>query len=190
VTILARIFAEKRMLVIPLLIGVAVNALGYAMVVGPLGAQAAGAEQRASRAAADLANARAQAAAARQLVGSKARAAGDLATFYEEVLPKGQAAARQVTYLRLAELAEAANLQFERRTFTQEQERDSKLVRLDMTMSVTGSYRAVRRFIHDLETSPEFMVVSSVALVQGKETDAPLDFTLQVATYFKADDGR
>jgi len=190
VSLLARILSEKRLLLVPLLVVVVANIAGYALVVGPLQTGVGGAEQRAVRAAADLKAAAAQAEGARQLVAAKARAAEDLEKFYADVLPKGQAAARQVTYLRLAELAQAANLQFDRRTFSQEQERDSQLVRLEMTMAVTGAYRDMRRFIHDLETSPDFIVISGVALVQDREADAPLGLTLQLATYFRTDDGR
>jgi Tfp pilus assembly protein PilO len=190
VTILSRVLAEKRLVLVPLLVAVGINLGGYALVVGPLRARALNAEARANRAAADLRAAAGQADAARRLVAAKARAVEDLAKFYSKVLPEGQAAARRVTYLRLAEIAQDSNLQFERRTFTQDQEQESKLVRLEMTMSVTGAYRDVRRFIHALERAPEFVVISAVTLVQGRESDAPLELTLQLATYYVADDGR
>lgn len=185
-----RVLAEKRLIVVPLLAAVAVNLAGYALVVGPLRGRAVAAEERAGRAAADLKAAVGQADAARRLVAAKARAVEDLAKFYGRVLPQGQAAARQVTYLRLAELAQESNLLFDRRTFTQAQERESKLARLEMTMSVTGAYRDVRRFIHSLEASKEFVVISAVTLVQGREANAPLELTLQLATYYRADDER
>ena len=45
-----------------------------------------------------------------------------------------------------------------------------------MTMVLEGEYRDVRRFIHALETAPEFVVIEDVALVQG-ERNAPLTLT-------------
>ena len=54
-----------------------------------------------------------------------------------------------------------------------------------MTMVLEGEYRDVRRFIHKLETAPEFVVIEDVALVQG-EQNAPLTLTVKLSTYYKA----
>ena len=54
-----------------------------------------------------------------------------------------------------------------------------------MTMVLQGEYRDVRRFIHKLETAPEFVVIESVTLVQG-EKNAPLILTVKLSTYYKA----
>ena len=55
---------------------------------------------------------------------------------------------------------------------------------------LTGEYRDIRRFIHDLETAPEFLVIENVALSQGSERDRGLTVIVKVATYFRiATDG-
>ena len=52
---------------------------------------------------------------------------------------------------------------------------------------LVGDYRNIRRFIHDLETSPEFLVLENVALSQGQERDQRLNVMVKVATYFRAE---
>ncbi len=70
-------------------------------------------------------------------------------------------------------------------TSTPTQERDSRLGKLTATVVLTGEYRNIRRFIHDLETAPEFLVIENVALSQGSERDRGLTVVVKVATYFR-----
>jgi hypothetical protein len=113
------------------------------------------------------------------------RAAQQLARFYDTVLPQGQEGARRMTYRRLATLADESNLDYDRRTIQIKESRESALERMDMTMVLEGDYRDVRRYIHKLETAPEFVVIEDVGLVQG-ERNAPLTLTLKLSTYYKA----
>jgi hypothetical protein len=43
----------------------------------------------------------------------------------------------------------------------------------------------VRRFLHALDTAPEFVVIKSVSLVQD-ERDKVLRITLQLGTWYRA----
>jgi len=54
-----------------------------------------------------------------------------------------------------------------------------------VNMALEGEYRDVRRFIHKLETAPEFVVIESIGLVQA-EKNAPLTLTVKLSTYYKA----
>ena len=55
---------------------------------------------------------------------------------------------------------------------------------------LTGEYRNIRKFIHDLETAPEFLIIENVALSQGNERDRGLTVIVKLATYFRiATDG-
>jgi Tfp pilus assembly protein PilO len=54
-----------------------------------------------------------------------------------------------------------------------------------MTMNLTGDYSSVRRFIHELETAPEFLVLESVAVTAAAEGDRRLNVVAQVATYYR-----
>jgi hypothetical protein len=65
--------------------------------------------------------------------------------------------------------------------------RDSDLGKLTHTAVLTGEYRDVRRFIHQLETSPEFLVLERVELTQNEnESSRGITVNVQVATYFRA----
>jgi Tfp pilus assembly protein PilO len=50
-----------------------------------------------------------------------------------------------------------------------------------------GEYRNIRRFIHELETAPEFLVLENVALSQGQEREQGLSVELKISTYFRAE---
>jgi hypothetical protein len=54
-------------------------------------------------------------------------------------------------------------------------------------MELAGSYMDVRNFIHEIESSPEFVVIDSVGLTQGSQNDDPLRLTLQLSTYFRTE---
>jgi Tfp pilus assembly protein PilO len=179
-----RILEEKRALVVPLAIALALNLVIYAVAVYPLSLKVAGAEQRARTATLNLLAAQQRAAQARATLTAKERAGQELRRFYSEILPADLATARRITGLRLAQLAQQSDLRYERRTVSPDQERDSRLARLRMTMIVEGEYQDVRRFIYQVETSPEFVVIEDVALVQGEEGGAPLVLTLDVSTYY------
>ena len=86
---------------------------------------------------------------------------------------KGQEGARRITYRRLATLADESNLDYDRRArWSTKQERESALEQMDMTMVLEGEYRDVRRFIHTLETAPEFVVIEDVGAGAGREERA------------------
>ena len=114
----------------------------------------------------------------------RSRAAEELHRFYTQVLPPDLAGARRITYLRLAQLAERAGLQADRRSLMPAADSDRTLERLQITMILEGDYEDVRRFIHELETAPEFVVIDDVSLTQGAEESSPLILTLQLSTYF------
>jgi Tfp pilus assembly protein PilO len=182
---LERIVAEHRRLAIALGIAFAVNLLVYAIVIYPRTSSAGALETRAQAAAMARARASADLAAAEAMRTGQERAAQQLARFYDSVLPQGQDGARRITYRRLAALADEANLDYDRRTITIKRERESELEHMDVTMSLQGDYRDVRRFIHRLETAPEFVVIEDITLAQG-ERNAPLTLTLKLSTYYKA----
>jgi hypothetical protein len=185
-TLAQRVFTEKRGLILGLGIALAVNALIYLVAVMPLSAKVAAAEQRARQAAMEAQRGEALYAEARAVIAGKERADEELKKFYTSVLPADLTGARRITYLRLAQLADRARLRYERRTVTAERDPESTLSKLNMTMVLEGEYANVRRFIHDLETAPEFLVIEDVALAQGQEGNGPLVLTLEVSTYYRA----
>ena len=55
-------------------------------------------------------------------------------------------------------------------------------------MLLSGAYRDIRRFIHALETAPEFVVIEEIVLSQGDETEAREVLSLVLSTYYRDDD--
>ena len=184
-----RIIAEKRHLILPLILAVIANAVLYAVVVFPLGHQVTSAENEANDARAELNRARQDYQSARATVAGKQQADSALQKFYQEVLPADQGIARKLTYTRLAQLAEQANVHLEHGNNAVKREKGSTLSKLTTTYTLTGDYRDVRRFIYALETAPEFIVLENIGLsaATGQEARA-LSMKLDIATYFRSGD--
>ncbi|MBA2304883.1 MAG: hypothetical protein H0W08_19940 [Acidobacteria bacterium] len=186
-TTLRRILSEKRRLIWPLVVVLVANAAVFALVVYPLARKVALGEQDADVAMMALTNARRDHANARATVTGKAQADTELQTFYGDVLPPDLSGARRITYLPIDRLAREASLRVERQTFDTAAIRDSDLARCTLTAVLTGEYREIRRFIHQLETRPEFIVIENVNLAQNEnETSRGITVTLQIATYYRS----
>jgi Tfp pilus assembly protein PilO len=186
-TLTRRVMAEKRRYIYPLVAAVLVNAALLLGVVYPLSKKVAAGEQQAQEAATVLAVAKRDHAAARATVSGKESADGELKKFYSAVLPPDQSAARRLTYTKIEELARAANVTRLHSERKQSQERDSELGKLTVTHSISGQYRDIRKFIYQLETLPEFLIVENVAVTQGAGGGGTLNATVQVATYYRAE---
>ena len=182
-----RVFVEKRALVLPLVIAALANLAVYGLVVYPLRAKSRGAATRATNAVTSLKAAEADFASAKELVNGKARAEEELTTFYGKVLPADQLAALRLTYGPLPLLAKKANVKIlSRRWNADTDKKDTRLARLVVGVALEGDYEAFRRFIYDLETAPEFVIVDDlkIAMVDEKK---PLVFSLELSTYYPAD---
>ena len=183
----ARIFEEKRALIWPIAVALLVNLIVYAVVVYPLSQKVAGGEQAAEASAAALSAARRDYAAARAAVAGKGQADIELQKFYTDVLPPDVSGARRITFLRIEQLATQAGLRLERETSRPQQQRDSNLVKFTYAATLSGEYRNIRRFIHDLETSPEFLILENVQLSQNEAERRDLNVTVQIATYYRSE---
>lgn len=185
IPLLRRAAAEHRRLIVILAVAFAVNALVYALAVYPLSQRVANVEQQDQAAEQALAQAKMDHAQASGTLTGKARATTELATFYRDVLPQDLAGARRLTYLRLARLARASNLQYERASYDPSVETDSTLTRLQIQMVLSGSYADMRDFIYQLETAPEFVVIDNVQLAEGGDGNGSLVVTLDLSTYYR-----
>lgn len=182
-----RVFAEKRRLILPIAIALLVNIGLYALVVYPLAKKVAGGEAEAEAAAMALNAGRRDYAAARATVAGKTQADAELEKFYKEVLPPDLPGARRITFLRLEQLAQKCSLRLQRETSEPKPVRDSQLVRFAYTASLSGEYRNIRRFIHELEVAPEFLVLENVELSQSDAENRGLNVSVQIATYYLAE---
>lgn len=182
---LKRVFDEKRRLMIPVLGGLALNIALYAAVVYPMSVRARGAESRAAEADAALQAAERDEASARAVADGRDRTEVTLKSFYDDVLPKSHAAAQESTYLRLAQLADQHNVQRSRTSTRQEADKESSLVRLRITTSLQGDYEDLRRFIYQVESGTDFIVIDSIALRQASDPGMPLTLDLSLSTYYR-----
>lgn len=183
---LRRIFEDKRRLVIPVLAGLALNAVLLAAVVYPLRARVRSTEARAEAAAQQLQAAERDDADARGLSEGRDRTDQALKAFYKDVLPASHAQARQATFLRLTQLAEQHNLEPSRRSTDPAKDRESSLARVQIAMTLKGNYEDIRRFIYHVESGSDFVVIDSVALRQENDANGPLTLTLALSTYYLA----
>lgn len=182
---LRRVLTEKRAIILPVAVVLLVNVALYGLAVYPLTVKVRSATLRAQQAAQSLAAARRAAQAAQAAEGGEVRAREALERFYTQVLPADLAGARRITYLRLAQIAERNNLRSERRSAAPQSDQSSTLGRLAITMVLQGDYADIRRFIYQLETAPEFVVIEDVSLSEGGEAAAPLVLTLQLSAYYR-----
>jgi Tfp pilus assembly protein PilO len=180
-----RVLADKRHLMWPLAVGIVANLALLIVVVFPLLQKVAGAERRAEAAAGELAAARQDLAVARATVTGKDAADKALTQFYSAVLPPDLSGARR-SLVKIEQLLAQANLRRVSSRMRPEAVRDSSLSRLAVTVDFTGDYSDVRRFLYALETSPEFLVVENVQLIQEADGKTPLRVTTTVSTYYRA----
>ena len=179
-----RVLAEKRPIVLPLVVLLAANAAAYGLVVRPRGVKSAGAANRAAVAATALQAAENELATARALVEGKARADEELSAFYQKVLPIDLVAARRMTYASLPALARRTNVRYEqRRTAIGDSDQDDRLGHLTIRMVLVGDYESIRDFIYELESAPEFVIIDDVTLVESDEAEQTL--TIDLSTYFR-----
>jgi hypothetical protein len=181
-----RIVAEHRRAVWLVAGGLILNAALLALVVLPLSQKVRGGEAQAQAASLELVAAGRDFNAARATVTGKGQADAELKKFYQDVLPPDSSAARRLLFLSLDQMARRANLSDVRGRIDPHQDRrGGELQKLTMTMNLSGEYANIRRFIHQLETAPEFRVLESVSLAQGDEGARGLNVTAQVSTYYR-----
>ena len=179
-----RILREHRTALVPLAVVLGINIVALVAVVLPLSQRVTATESRALGAERALAAAAAEFRRAEELRVSKGRATEDLATFYRDVLPANVAAARRILQLKLRQQADAHGIEYQGSGTTEEELRDSSLLRLTMSMRLAGSYDDIRGFIYDLETSPDFVVIERVRLGESARTEA-LELAMDVSTYYR-----
>jgi len=180
-----RLLNEHRRLAIAMVVVAVLNVALYLGGVRPLAFRVATIEDRDRQAEQTLRLARAEAQAVSGALTGKERAVTELTTFYTDVLPADLAGARRVTHLRLAQMARESGLEFERFSFDPEPVKDSALTRVKGELVLTGTYGDVRRFVHMVETSKDFVVLDDLRLAEGTAAGNELVITLKISTYFR-----
>ena len=181
---LSRVLREYRTALVPLAVVLGINIIALVAVVLPLSQRVDAAEQRAEATERQRADAEADFKRAEALRAAKSRATQDLDTFYREVLPQNVGAARRILQLKLRQQAAAHGVEYHGGGSTEEELRDSRLLRLTMSMRLGGSYDNIRAFIYELETSPEFVVIEQLSLSEAMRSSG-LEVSLDVSTYYR-----
>ena len=182
---LKRIFQEKRRVTIPVLAGLVLNLVLYAGVVFPLSARVRSVEAQSQASVQQLQAAQRENGETRNMAQGRDRTSAALTSFYKDVLPPNFAEARSAWYLRLSQLAEQHNLDLGNRQAAREVEKGSSLERMHMSMSLHGDYEDIRRFIYQVESGSDFIVIDSIALRQGAEPGSALTFDMDLSTYYR-----
>lgn len=181
----SRVVREHRAALWPLGVVLAANLVALGALVLPLAQRVANAEERAQNAERTLAAAEADFKRAEALRASNSRATADLETFYREILPGNVAAARRILGLKLRQQADRHGVAYQGSGTTEEVVRDSALLRLRMSMQLSGGYADIRDFIYELETSPDFVVIDQIRLSEARAEEG-LQLALDVSTYYRA----
>lgn len=184
--IVRRVFSERRTVLVPLTIFLVGNLAVLALVVWPLQRSVAGAENARYQAAKNVEAARRLEADAKAQRSSKERADTELRKFYSEILPTDFRAAVGVANFTLGRLAERSRVIFRSGHWDQEAIRDSRLSRVTGQVTLVGDYASIRRFLYEVETAEEFLIVESVELSQSSvaQNESQLELALSVATYY------
>jgi hypothetical protein len=162
----------------------AANLAAFVFLVRPLASSSRGANDRAARAALALAAAERELASAEAAAGEQKRTKGELDVFYQTVLPGGLSAARQLTYASLPALAREHGVEYMRRRFdVLPASEDRRLSQLTIRMELEGRYEDLRRFIHEIERRPEFVVIDEITLAELDEAQ-PLALVITLSTFF------
>ena len=183
-TLLKRILAEKRAIIVPLVIAALLNVAVYALVVYPLGVKSAGAADRAEAAARVSRPPSAISGGARARHRQDARRAGAVDLLRQGAA--GRSARRASPDLRDAAGARAKHQRQVRGAAVRGRagSKTARLGRLQIRMVLQGDYESFRQFIYELESAPEFVIIDDVTLTQS-EPGKPLTLTLELSTYYR-----
>ena len=180
-----RVVQEHRKAVLLIAIAFGVNVLIYLMAVRPLGQSVATIEQRTLAAEQARNAAQTEFNRANGTLTGKDRATTELDTFYSKVLAQDLAGARRLTYGRVQRLAQEHQLTYQSSRYEPVDNRDSTLTKLKVSVEITGTYPTLRRFIHAIESAPQFVVIENISLAEGISEDG-LRLAMDLSTYYRS----
>tara|TARA_B100001123_G_scaffold401895_1_gene489054 strand:- start:5197 stop:5721 length:525 start_codon:yes stop_codon:yes gene_type:complete len=161
-----------------------VNLAIYGFVVSPADNRLARAEGRALAAEDLLDEARENLKAATRQHEKWKASNSQLKRFYEEVLPQNLRDAQTALSSLFDRVADGAGLVVESRTITADPERDSGLGKLSTTMVLSGRYEGIRRFLFEVETSGDFILIEELFVARVDQASQSLVLNLSASTYF------
>ena len=138
-SLLQRVFVERRAVVVPLTVFLVGNIAVLALVVWPLQRTVAGGKESQWQVTQQVAAARALEVQAKMDRAGKDRADIELRKFYTEILPKDDSTAIGAATFSLTRLADDSNVTFKVGQWEREAVKDSTLTRLSVNFSANGA---------------------------------------------------
>jgi hypothetical protein len=94
-----------------------------------------------------------------------------------------------MTYASLPALARKTNVKYEARNTAVDEPQEGRknpsgLGRMTIRMVLQGNYENVRQFIYELETSPDFVIIDDVSLIESSDTSTHT-LTIDLSTYYR-----
>ena len=185
----ARVYRERRRVVLPLLVLLVANLAVLALVIFPLQRRVQATAEAESRALTQMAAAKREDTEARMAQSRKQEVDVELAKFYKEILPRDLAAAQVTTQLWLATVARNNGVMFQQSTDRHAEVRDSRLIKVTSEATLSGTYRDIRKFLYALESAPQFVIIEEVQLGDTgtsaqQNAKGELEIAIKAATYF------
>jgi Tfp pilus assembly protein PilO len=185
----ARVYHERRRVVLPLLVLLVANLAVLALVIFPLQRRVSAAADAEFRALAQMENAKREDTDARMAQSRKQEVDVELARFYKEIMPRDLAAAQVLTQLWLATVARNNGVLFQQSTDRHAEVRDSRLTKVTSEATLSGTYRDIRRFLYAVESAPEFVIIEEVQLGDTGTSaqmnqKGELEIAIKASTYF------
>jgi Tfp pilus assembly protein PilO len=119
---------------------------------------------------------------------SLTKARDDMKRLAEDVLSTRQRRMIGVQ-LEVARLAREFGIALDRVQYENQIIDNGALERFGIVVPLSGGYTNLRKFIHAVENSENFLVIERVALGQGKSADV-IELNITLATYFIAPDAK
>jgi Tfp pilus assembly protein PilO len=185
----ARVYHERRRVVLPLLVLLIANLAVLALVIFPLQRRVEAAADGEFRALAQMESAKLEDREARMAQSRKQEVDVELAKFYKEILPRDLASAQVLTQLWLATTAKNNGVMFQQSTDRHAEVRDSRLTKVTSEATLTGTYRDIRRFLYAVESAPQFVIIEEVQLGDTGSSaqmnpKGELEIAIKASTYF------
>lgn len=183
-----RVFTERRSVVLPLVVFLVADlaALGGVFY---LQRDVDVVKEESETAVLSLGTAQVQRRDSKATHQSKDLAETQLKQFYGETLPKDFASAVNITAFWLSKTARAARVDYRTGTLAAEEVRDSRLSKVTGQITLVGEYADIRRFLYEVESAQEFVIIEKVELSQpnASQGNALLEVQLSIVTYYLTD---
>ena len=182
-----RILTERRTLVLPLIAAFVVNIGALILGVLPLRQAVKSAEDASVTAHLSLASAKLADKNAKDARAGKDRADSEMKKFYTEILPRTFQESVTITRFWLEKTARESRVSLRTGSYTEKlMPEPSTLVRVTGKATLVGEYADIRRFLYEVETAEQFVVIESLDLSTAGTVQSGnmLEVSLDIATYY------